>query len=198
MLGGCCYSNWPSYVSPQSLGYRSFGFSYVLSRCFFWMFCRCRAFVIWLSQISTFFSSRYDSHLQKGEVKCAQMNMKLMTSQLGSAVDNRSLGELFFWIWAFVFVHLLHNWKQGLGSVIWLTKHVLCLWIHHLIVNSVYNHFVFICVVQLYWWLCCVVFGGWCGGFCHITVRARPHPFYPTYLIGDWYNWLCIVISLIG
>ena len=50
----------------------------------------CRDFVISLSQISSFVSSGYDPHLQKGDVKFAQMNIKFMTSQLWSAADDKS------------------------------------------------------------------------------------------------------------
>ena len=55
-LGGYRCPNWPSWVGPQSLCNRSFGGVFVLSRCFLDFSAGVGAFIIGLSQISSFFS----------------------------------------------------------------------------------------------------------------------------------------------
>ena len=59
-LGSCRYSNWPSEVGPQSLCNRLFCLRFDFSCChvvfFLYFSVDIGVFVIWLSQISSYFS----------------------------------------------------------------------------------------------------------------------------------------------
>ena len=55
-LGGCSYSNWPSEVGPQPLCNRTFLWRCLCCHCPFDISVGVGAFVIGLSQISSFFS----------------------------------------------------------------------------------------------------------------------------------------------
>ena len=89
----CRYSNWPSYVGPQSLCNRSFGGVFVLLRCFLDFSGVVGAFVIRLRQISSFFYNERFSFL----------NVGLQSVNHTSLRDKLSM----------LFAYTLHNSRHG-------------------------------------------------------------------------------------